>query len=124
MRLSRRIEDRDCRMFVLDVLKYDIEQIESILNLLNDDTGIGYRPFWGRPFETAEVTKWLAELADSALVEICHERDGYLVPVDDNPDLNENTVGDYWFRLMRRGEEALERWDPPVDLDESSGDEG
>jgi len=103
-------------MFVLDVLKYDIEQIGSILNLLNDDTCIGWRPFWGRPFTTAETTKWLAELADQGLVEVCHERGGYLVPVDDNPVLDENTVGAYWFRLMTRGEEALERWDPPIDL--------
>jgi len=107
-------------MFVLDVLKYDIEQIGSILNLLNDDTGIGWRPLWARPFETPEVTRWLVELAEEGRVEVCHEQDGYLVPVSEVPVLAENTVGAYWFRLTTRGEEALERWDPPIDLDEWS----
>lgn len=117
MRISRPVEARDCRMFVLDVLKYDIEQIGSILNLLNDDTCIGWRPFRDRPFDAAEVTKWLVELADQGLVEVCHERGGYLVPVEDTSVLNEYTVSAYWFRLMTRGEKALERWDPPIDLD-------
>lgn len=117
MRISRLIVDQDCRMFVLDVLKYDIEQIGSIVNLLNDDTCIGYQSIYGRPFHEPEVMRWLTDLASDGQVEVCQEEGGYLVPVKRIPLLTEQTLGDHWFRLTGAGRESLEHWDPPLDLD-------
>jgi hypothetical protein len=110
--------DDDCLKSVADVLKYDIEQIGSVMSLINSDGCVGWRALRGRPFDRQEVTHWLHELVHRGWVEACEEKDGFLTPADPPFRIVED-VEHYWFRLTGQGLSQLDSWDAPVDLDES-----
>jgi hypothetical protein len=55
-------------MFIIDVLRYDVEAIPSILKLLNDDGSLGWRFAWPHDFTIEEVKQTLEELLQKDLV--------------------------------------------------------
>jgi hypothetical protein len=59
---------RHLPMFVVDVLRYDIEQISNIVTLLNSAGGVGWRVFWPRDFHETEVFGALTQLIDRGWV--------------------------------------------------------
>jgi hypothetical protein len=112
----------DLWMFIIDVLRYDIEPISSIVNLLNDDDSIGWREFWPADFAALEVA--------GALEELVARR--YVQPLTYDPnkkELVESSVmsgfiespEDYWFLLMKAGRELWESWEPPTASPPSKG---
>jgi len=103
-------------MFVLDVLQYDIEPIESILNLLNDDGCIGWRHRWPADFSAQDVLPALKDLAKQQLVDIYekNEDDSELVPVDRTKIDIDSRGNEYWFLLTKAGREMWEEWEPEV----------
>jgi hypothetical protein len=112
------MNEDDCLKCVADVLKYDVEQIGSVMSLINSDGCIGWRQLSGRPFDTLEVTRWLNELVHLGWVEACEEREGFLTPADPPFRIVED-VAHYWFRPTDEGLITSDSWDAPVDLDES-----
>lgn len=108
--------ERHLPMFVIDVLRYDIEQIPNIVTLLNARGGVGWRVFWPRDFQEEEVWRALRELLAS----------GHVVPYIDAPEAFEIIPYDgeiggleqaraLWFELTEKGWAAWESWeDCPV----------
>jgi hypothetical protein len=111
------MNEDDCLKSFADVLKYDIEQISSVMSLINSDGCIGWRELRRRLFDRREVTHWLNELVQRGWVEACEESDGFLTLADPPLRIVED-VEHYWFRLTDDGLNALESWDAPVDFDE------
>ena len=113
----------DLKMFVVDVLRHDaVEQISSILRLLNNTGCIGWRDQWPHDFTAQEVESALAHLIQEGLVCPFRERtendpneaneDGFVaIPVVDFRFAGERDS--LWFHLTRKGREAWSRWEPP-----------
>ena len=101
-------------MFIVDVLRYDIEQISSVLNLLNSEGCIGWREFWPRDFRFDEVATELIALVESGLVERLEvAEDKYeLVPLARSMD--PALMDQLWFRITKRGWQAWGTWDAPI----------
>ena len=101
-------------MFVIDVLRYDIEQVPSIVNLLNDRTNIGWREYWPHDFTEAEVIGALGVLTAERLVDVYQAVDDAsdLIPCDVLPDFTQS-LDNYWFLLLDSGRQKLEQWQPP-----------
>ena len=103
-------------MFILDVLRHDVvEQIPSILNLLNDDGGVGWRDRWPQDFTADEIVPTLEKLVRAGLVGALREQQSGndLSPVN----VQELDVGrdqdSLWFELTDEGRRVWDRWEPP-----------
>ena len=105
-------------MFILDVLRYDIEKVDNILNLLNDEGCVGWRVFWNRDFNRDEVVAALEQLARFKLVNVLREHSAALVPTD-FPENFLQVADSLWFQLNGHGRHAWERWTPPIRFDEN-----
>jgi hypothetical protein len=106
----------DPAMCVLDVLRYDIEPIDSIIRLLNDDGCIGWRHLRESDFTVQDVLPLLKRLVAEGLVDV-YERnhdESELIPVDVGKIDIDRRVDEYWYVLTPAGREAWEAWDPPV----------
>ncbi len=108
----------DLPMFVLDVLRHDvIEQLPSIIKMLNNDGCIGWRFCWTHDFTTEEVIPVLRGLIAGGFVElVCEEEFGnQVIPVAiENVNLDEASDR-LWFGLTQKGLEQWSTWNPPVD---------
>jgi hypothetical protein len=107
------------QMFVLDVLKYDIEQIGSICNLLNDSGCIGWRDHWPHDFSRSEVVGALFDLYKQRLVEILVDNDAsdeliYLSDLDTSVGDSDSITDDMWFKLTADGKKKWDDWEPPT----------
>jgi hypothetical protein len=103
-------------MFILDVLRYDIEAVPSIVNLLNNRGSIGWRNFWAHDFTEKEVTSALDTLLQRGLVKPLRydETLKELVVVQEVESIRGN-IDSLWFMLTERGRQAWEKWAPPVE---------
>ncbi len=114
MRLSPSRNQGDLRMFVVDVLRYDIENVASILRLLNSRSCIGWRQFRDRDFTSDEVTSALRDLAHAKMVLVLSEDQQSATLVrDPNLENFDSRINSLWFRLTKKGKEVWERWTPP-----------
>lgn len=95
-------------MFILDVLRYDAEDFESLVRLLNDDSSIGWRDCWPSDFSAEDVSQALRTLVSRGLVETLVERQGVLTPGGELVD-----VKPVWYRVTQQGLQAWESWTPP-----------
>lgn len=66
--MTRRVPDVD--LYVLDALANDIEDLESILRMLNSDTVLGWKGEWGAPFTRAVIVESLTRLIRREFVEV------------------------------------------------------
>lgn len=104
------------RMFILDVLRHDvIEQVPSILKLLNNDGGIGWREFWPHDFTVDEVVPALEGLVRAGYVRALREQGSgdQLVPVcslELDIGRDQDTL---WFELTDEGRRVWGQWEPP-----------
>lgn len=100
-------------MFVLDALANDIEDLESILRMLNSDTSLGWSMEWGRPFERAEVVEALSRLVAKDYVQVLvFAGDGKsldALPAKVLPPGNYETA---YFALTEHGRFVHRNWDP------------
>ena len=104
-------------MMVLDVLRYDIEQISNMLTILNNRGCIGWRDVWPHDFTRDEVIPALRELLDRQMVDVyVWSSDQSELEPRLNPSLDfERSPDDCWFLLTDAGRPEWERWDdPPV----------
>lgn len=103
-------------MFVVDVLRYDIEQVPSITKLLNNTGSIGWRKFWPHDFTDKEVVGALGRLCNEGLVEVLvyDPQLKELVVGKGQPDF-EGRLVENWFRLNDAGRRKWEEWRPPTE---------
>jgi hypothetical protein len=101
-------------MCILDVLKYDIENVAGIVRLLNDRTCIGWRNFRDRDFSNEEVVSALHDLVRGNMVIVLREESDALVRIN-IPKYFTDIAGSLWFKIRKSGLEALNRWNPPMD---------
>ncbi len=105
--------DRTPDPYVLDALANDIEDLESILRMLNSDTDLGWAKEWGRAFSRGEIVEALSRLIKRELVcVLVHARDGKSLT-----SLAPGTLppGDYehvYFSLTERGRLVHTNWHP------------
>jgi hypothetical protein len=106
----------DLRMFILDVLRHDqIEQVPSILNMLNNDGCIGWRDCWPHDFTAEEVIPALERLISEGSIEALREdkSGNEVIPVPvENPDVQQE-VDTMWFALTPKGRARWNEWKPP-----------
>ena len=104
---------RDIRMCVADVLQDDeIEDIASILRLLNFPGDPSWRASRGAAFAEAEVREALGALIAEGLVTPCAELppSGDCGPIPVEQVGGEHPWADLWFHLEMAGREAVRDW--------------
>lgn len=105
------MDDTDIRMCVLDVICDDIENIDSILRMLNHPYKESWRHARGRPFDGVEVRAALEHLVGQDLVTPCIENPstGALEPIPAEAVCGMDWDA-AWFVIEPSGREAVERW--------------
>lgn len=110
-------------MFIVDVLRYDIEQISNILKLLNSRGGVGWRVFWPKDFDEEEVFQTLKLLLAKGFVDpYVDSADGREIIPYDEPISRLDQARNLWFGLTDEGWAAWENWEdyPLSDEDQLS----
>jgi hypothetical protein len=109
----------DLMMFVIDVLRYDMETVDFVVQLLNNEGCIGWRFAWARDFTESDVMEALKRLVDIGMVQCYVEPPaGRQFQVVKSPvDLSRGHEH-FWFELTAAGWAAWERWSPPIDPSE------
>lgn len=105
-------------MFVVDVLRHDIEQVSSIVNLLNDTGCIGWRDQSPSDFSSNQVISVIPNLVEKGYVDVYmySKSEDALVPACEVGSMPEGFAGkenSYWFLLTDKGRAAWELWSPP-----------
>jgi hypothetical protein len=103
------------RMFILDVLRHDdIENLSSVLELLNNPGCIGWRVFWPDDFTANEVVPELRGLGSEGCVQAMQEtgQGDELVPIPPEEITADDRI---WFGLTDAGRKAWDAWIPPTE---------
>jgi hypothetical protein len=109
------IEREDLLMCVVDVLRHDIENVSSTVNLLNNRGSIGWREFSRRDFSEADGIGALKELVKLEMVRVLKEdeRTHQLSPWH-KIDVDDRDIQSLWFELTRKARQTWDRWTPPT----------
>ena len=103
----------DIRMCVADVMQDDeIENIDSVLRMLNNASESSWRIARGQDFEAEEVRFAIRELLNAGMVTACAETPpwGDLMRVAlERVDI-ELPIDSLWFRLEYSGRQAVQEW--------------
>lgn len=104
-------------MFIIDVLRHDVEAIPSILKLLNNDGCIGWRFAWSHDFTQVEVKEALDELLQKQLLLPLYEDAALkaLVPFKENSNIWAVGIENIWFDITHQGWEMWHKWEPPME---------
>ena len=100
-------------MCIIDVIQDDIEQVSSILNLLNNNLdAIGWREYFKKDISQEEVIKVLEYLIIEKLVDVWdfNEKETELIPVY-NPSTNSDSILKYWYLPSKKGQKLWESWE-------------
>jgi hypothetical protein len=108
-RAARMVSGPNLKMFILDSMQDDIEDLASIMRYL-----VEWRFCWPRDFTEAEVAETLKSLLETGLVEAYEE-------TPDSPDLSpaqsprtdHASLSRYWFLPTLKGKQAWADWDAP-----------
>lgn len=97
-------------LYVLDALADDIEDLESILRMLNNPS-IGWREEWGKDFERPEVVTALSRLirAGQVLVYVLDAQGKELIPAQEQT-LPSSSYDDVWFGPSPAGRIRHQTW--------------
>ena len=102
-------------MYVLDALANDVEDIESILRMLNSETDLGWRAEWGREFNRLDVVSALSRLIRQDFVRVfIHDEEGKALREIANALLPPANYDDAYFGMTERGRVMHSNWDPPT----------
>lgn len=103
-------------MFILDILRHDeVEQISSMVRMLNDRSCIGWRDHWPHDFVEDEVLAAAQNLVERGDVAVLQEdAGGEFVLARRSVQNAQNTEMELWYRMTPAGRAAWENWDPPT----------
>ncbi|HMG17259.1 MAG TPA: hypothetical protein VK573_00935 [Gemmatimonadales bacterium] len=97
-------------LYVLDAMADDIEDVESILRMLNNPS-IGWRDEWGKDFERLDVVTALSRLAKAGQVVVYRlDTDGKELIRTQDQTLPPSTYDDFWFGLSPAGRIRHQTW--------------
>ena len=101
-------------LFVVDVLRHDIESLSSVIKMLNSKSCVGWRTFWPHDFTSDEVIRALEELRKRKWIEVLHysETTKQLTPAPLNSGVSEE-ASSCWFKVTAEGQRQWEKWEPP-----------
>ncbi len=97
--------------YVLDTLADDVENLESILRMLNSDTELGWVREWGRQFTREDVISALSRLVRDDHVFVV-ARDGGEMQQLSPRALPPESYGDAYFGITDRGRLIHADWEP------------
>ena len=100
-------------LYVLDALANDVEDLESVLRMLNSNTALGWTKEWGRSFNRGEIVEALSRLVAKNLVQV-------LTLADDGCSLQSlpaatpppSVYDEVYFALTERGRLVHRNWEP------------
>ena len=98
-------------MFVIDVLRYDIEDLAAVLRMLNNSGPMGWRKFWPHDFTREEVLEALDRLVSRGLAKPI-EYDPVrreLVDVDRHVDVQEESSL-LWYKVEQSALDLWKEW--------------
>ena len=101
-------------MFVIDVLRYDIEDLAAVLRMLNNTGPMGWRKFWPRDFTPEEVLEALDRLVSRGLAKPI-EYDPVrreLVDADRHVDVQKEG-GSLWYKVEQSALDLWNKWKSP-----------
>jgi hypothetical protein len=102
-------------MFVLDALANDIEDLDSIVRMLNSETALGWLSEWGRSFRREEVVEALSRLIVRGFVTVLilhSDRSGLQkLPAMTLPPLGYEEA---YFSMTDRGRLLHSSWEPDL----------
>ena len=101
-------------LFVLDSLANDIEDLESILRMLNSETVLGWKQEWGTTFARDVVVEALSRLIRKELVEVLiAASDGKSLMPLGRGLLPPGSYDDVYFSMTDRGRLVHTNWEIP-----------
>jgi hypothetical protein len=107
----------ELKMFIIDVLQHDeIEQLTSIINMLNDNGCIGWRKFWPSGFNKKEVIETLKFMLQHEWVEVLDEDCQIKVGKWNLESVNWESV---WFKCTTKGKQEWDSWTPPFTVSDT-----
>lgn len=103
-------------LYVLDALCNDIEDLDSILRMLNGDTALGWAAEWGRPFQRGELIEAISRLVAKNYVQVLVlAPDGKRLEARSATALPSGNYQDVYFALTDRGRLVHRNWDPGLE---------
>jgi hypothetical protein len=100
-------------MYVLDALANDVEDLESILRMLNSDTDLGWHEEWGRSFTRADVVAALSRLIRQDFVQVfVWEEETKGVKKIARRAIPPASYDNVYFGMTKRGRIVHSNWDP------------
>jgi hypothetical protein len=100
-------------MYVLDTLANDVEDLESILRMLNSDTDLGWRDEWGRSFTRSDVVAGLSRLIRQEFVQVfVRDEAAKTIQQSARRALPPSNYDDVYFGMTERGRIVHSNWDP------------
>lgn len=107
--------EREPGLYVLDTLANDLEDLESILRMLNSDTMLGWKWRWGRSFTRQEVVQALVQLIRADYVRVAAiAPDGTSLEPLAPRQLPAGSFDDVWFEMTPAGRLVHTNWDPEL----------
>jgi len=101
-------------MFILDSLANDLEDVGSILRILNSASELGWRDQHPEPFTREEVVPALLRAVKRKEIEACVYRPSERALVGAGEGIvPQGSLDEVWFRLTERGRIVLKSWTPP-----------
>jgi hypothetical protein len=104
----------DFKMMVLDVLRYDIEPVSSILTMLNAHGCVGWGDILPRKVTIDDLVPVLQKLWREDFVRFFNDRDGQLEEVQP-ADVDADVVKSGFFLMTDKARSAWKEWEPPTD---------
>lgn len=102
--------------YVLDALANDVEDVESILRMLNSDTDLGWRAEWGRNFSRSDVVTALTRLVREDFVQVFAHDPGAKAAVPlPRGEVPPGNFDNAYFGMTERGRLVHSNWDPETE---------
>jgi len=104
--------------YVLDALANDVEDLDSVIRMLNSDSELGWREEWGRDFRRDEILAALLRLVRNDLVRVLAlAEDGKSLEELSLGTLPETGLGTAYFGITPRGRMVHRSWEPETGTD-------
>jgi len=101
-------------MLIVDVLRYDIgENVTGILELINNETNIGWRKCWSHDFTEQEIISGLKDLLQKKFVRPLYEDHEAKEISDWDGAVDWEKLDSFRFRITELGWKMWEKWNPP-----------
>ncbi len=100
-------------MYVLDALANDVEDLESILRMLNSDTDLSWHDEWGRSFTRSDIVSALSRLIRRDFVQVfARDQEAKSIEKIARRTMPPANYDDVYFGMTERGRIVHSNWGP------------